>query len=239
MEDTNPTTPLIQILHQALIQADKMAKAPKFGQGQLIAWVNRIRVQLEKIYGKDSLNLEYFPPISRGTTIINIHGELEERVAYIRLLVQSLESLPYKTKAQIQRRHIFIGHGRSPLWRELEDFLADRLHLPWDEFNREAIAGISTSERLERMLFEAAFAFLIMTAEEEHSDLKIYARPNVIHEIGLFQGKLGFRRAIILLEEGCTEFSNIIGLTQIRFPKGDIAARFEDIRKVLEREGLA
>jgi hypothetical protein len=52
MEDTNPTTPLIQILHQALIQADKMAKAPKFGQGQLMAWVNRIRVQLQKIYEK-------------------------------------------------------------------------------------------------------------------------------------------------------------------------------------------
>jgi len=34
---------------------------------------------------------------------------------------------------------------------------------------------------------EAAFAFLMMTAEEEHSDLKVYARPNVIHEVGLFQ----------------------------------------------------
>jgi hypothetical protein len=24
---------------------------------------------------------------------------------------------------------IFIGHGKSPLWRELKDFLGDRLHL--------------------------------------------------------------------------------------------------------------
>jgi len=31
----------------------------------------------------------------------------------------------------------------------------------------------------------------------------------------LFQGRLEFHRAIILLEEGCSEFSNIVGLNQI------------------------
>ncbi len=61
---------------------------------------------------------------------------------------------------------------------------------------------------------------------------------NVIHEAGLFQGRLGFERTIILLEEGCEEFSNIQGLGQIRFPSGNIKAIFEDIRHVLEREGL-
>jgi predicted nucleotide-binding protein len=60
----------------------------------------------------------------------------------------------------------------------------------------------------------------------------------VTHEIGLFQGRLGFRRAIILLEEGCTEFSNIHGLTVIKFPKTNIMTVSEEIRRVLEREGL-
>lgn len=36
---------------------------------------------------------------------------------------------------------VFIGHGRSPAWRELKDFLAERLGLPWDEFNRVPVAG--------------------------------------------------------------------------------------------------
>ena len=49
---------------------------------------------------------------------------------------------------------------------------------------------------------------------------------------------MGFEKAIVLFEEGCQEFSNITGLTQIRFPKGDIEARFEQIRRVLEREGV-
>jgi predicted nucleotide-binding protein len=56
--------------------------------------------------------------------------------------------------------------------------------------------------------------------------------------MGLFQGRLGFEKAIILLEEGCAEFSNVQGISQIRFPKDDIGAKFEDIRQVLEREGI-
>jgi predicted nucleotide-binding protein len=77
-----------------------------------------------------------------------------------------------------------------------------------------------------------------MTAEDEHVDDSVHARENVIHEAGLFQGRLGFRKAIILLEEGCSEFSNITGLNQIRFPKGKISSAFEDIRRVLEREKI-
>ena len=47
---------------------------------------------------------------------------------------------------------------------------------------------------------------------------------NVIREAGLFQGRLGFTRAIVMLEEGCEEFSNIEGLGQIRFPNNNIKA---------------
>jgi predicted nucleotide-binding protein len=133
---------------------------------------------------------------------------------------------------------VFIGHGRSPLWRELKDFISERLRLSWDEFNREAVAGYTTTERLDQMLSSAGFAFLVMTGEDMHGDNTLHARENVIHEIGLFQGKLGAKRAIILVEEGCSEFSNIRGLTQLRFPKGNISAAFEEIRRVLEREQI-
>jgi predicted nucleotide-binding protein len=110
--------------------------------------------------------------------------------------------------------------------------------LPYDEFNRVSTAGIATTQRLNEMLTSAAFAFLLLTAEDETSDGKQQARMNVIHELGLFQGRLGFGRAIILLEDGCEEFSNIHGLGQIRFPKGNIRDSFEKLREVLEREGI-
>ena len=107
--------------------------------------------------------------------------------------------------AVTQGGKIFIGHGHSAVWRDLKDFLHDRLKLNWVEFNRDPVAGLSTKERLEQMLNQSAFAFLVMTAEDEYNDGTRHARENVIHEAGLFQGRLGFERAIILLEEGCAE----------------------------------
>ncbi len=134
--------------------------------------------------------------------------------------------------------NIFIGHGGSKVWRDLKDFVQDRLHLPYDEFNRVPVAGFTNIARLSEMLDNAAVAFIVLTAEDEQADGKMHARMNVIHEAGLFQGRLGFEKAILLLEEGCEEFSNVQGLGQIRFPAGDISAKFEEIRRVLEREGL-
>ena len=133
---------------------------------------------------------------------------------------------------------IFIGHGHSPDWREFKDFINDRLGLHWDEFTRVPAAGVTNIKRLAQMLDQACMAFLVMTAEDEQPDGTLRARENVIHEAGLFQGRLGFEKAILLLEEGCEEFSNIEGLGQIRFPKGNISATFEEVRRVLEREGI-
>lgn len=134
--------------------------------------------------------------------------------------------------------NVFIGHGHSGSWRELKDFVQDRLGLPWDEFNRVPVAGVTNIARLSEMLDAAAIALLVMTAEDEMADGAVQARMNVAHEAGLFQGRLGFTKAIVVLEEGCAEFSNIQGLGQIRFPKEKIGAVFEEVRRVLEREGL-
>jgi predicted nucleotide-binding protein len=112
------------------------------------------------------------------------------------------------------------------------------LHLQCQDFNAVPTAGIATKERLEQLLTGASFAFLVMTAEDAVADGASRARENVVHEAGLFQGRLGFARAIILLEDGCAEFSNIHGIGQIRFTKGRIQASFEEIRGVLEREGI-
>lgn len=136
------------------------------------------------------------------------------------------------------RQKVFIGHGRSEHWRVLKDFLHERLGLEYEEFNRVSVAGINTQERLAEMLDQCGFAFLLLAAEDLHGDGSLHARENVIHESGLFQGRLGWRKAIILLEEDCTEFSNIIGLGQIRFAKSNIASCFEEVRRVLEREGF-
>jgi hypothetical protein len=170
---------------------------------------------------------------------------LQEAIVFLRneLDLSSDEISTGSTRAAFPAKkpvgsNVVIGHGGSALWHELKDFLRDRLNLPVDEFNAVTVAGLPTVERLEGMLNGARFAFLVMTAEDEQPDGKVRARENVVHEVGLFQGKLGFRKAIILLEDGCEEFSNIHGLGQIRFQRENLAAKFEEVRKVLEREGV-
>lgn len=143
-----------------------------------------------------------------------------------------------QTPQRDSKGRVFIGHGRSNAWKELREFLEQRLGLQWDEFNRESPAGIATVERLQTMLSSASFAFLVLTAEDHSVDGSARARENVVHEAGLFQGCLGFRRAIVVLEDGCNEFSNIAGLGQIRFPRGSLESKFEEIRRVLEREAV-
>jgi predicted nucleotide-binding protein len=133
---------------------------------------------------------------------------------------------------------IFIGHGRSDVWHDLRDFITNALDLPYDEFNAVSAAGMPTVRRLSQMLDDASFAFLVLTGEDELADHTMQARMNVVHEAGLFQGRLGFERAIILLEEGREEFSNIEGLVQIRFPAKNISTKFDEIRQVLQRERI-
>ena len=144
-----------------------------------------------------------------------------------------------QTAASSERpRRIVIGHGRSKQWLVLKEFLTDKLQIACDEFNSISPAGIATTERLSQMRSASSFAFLVLTAEDEHEDGSLHARENVIQEVGFFQAAYGFNRAISVVEETCAEFSNIAGLGQIRFPKDNIMAKSQDIRDVLEREGL-
>jgi hypothetical protein len=47
---------------------------------------------------------------------------------------------------------------------------------------------------------------------------------------------LGFSRAIVLLEQGTEEFSNLHGIQQIRFAKGNVRETFGDVLAALRRE---
>lgn len=131
---------------------------------------------------------------------------------------------------------IFIGHGRSPLWRDLKDHLHHQHGYPVEAFETGARGGHTIRDVLERMLRDSSFAVLVMTGEDQTVDGSLRARQNVIHETGLFQGRVGFSRAIVLLEDGTEEFSNIHGVQQIRFAKGNIRETFGDVLATLRRE---
>lgn len=131
---------------------------------------------------------------------------------------------------------VFIGHGRNPQWRDLKDHLRDLHGFEVVAYEIGPRAGLSVKEVLESMLSESSFALLLLTGEDEQTDGTLHARQNVIHELGLFQGRLGFTRAIAVLEDGVDEFSNIFGVNQIRFSSGKIRETYGDIIATIRRE---
>jgi predicted nucleotide-binding protein len=180
-------------------------------------------------------HVQFLAPFSSVTTN---KARLSELASILRNTIEATTLYEPEPIHVTATRKIFIGHGKSEQWRILKDFLRERLNLEYEEFNRVSAAGINTQERLSEMLDQCSFAFLVLACEDLHDDGTVHARENVIHEAGLFQGRLGWRKSIILLEEGCAEFSNIVGLGQIRFGNGNIASCFEEVRRVLERESI-
>ena len=79
---------------------------------------------------------------------------------------------------------------------------------------------------------------LVLTGEDETAEGGKRARQNVIHEAGLFQGVLGFQRAVMLVQKGAEEFSNVAGLQYIEFEKDKIENCFWELQRVLKREGI-
>lgn len=254
LEATKPQ--IVSVLRAWLTQHDDALVSELSGEASKIEPMNERTAQR-------ALAAQGGTKVTRDTTALSQgwqaapHQVVEARAISIRSSFQSCEKLAglasraadHIARLELSRsargqapvaagENVFIGHGRAGAWRELKDFISERLALPWDEFNRVPVAGVTNIARLSEMLDQTAIAFLVLTAEDETTDGDERARQNVVHEAGLFQGRLGFARAIVLLEEGCEEFSNIQGLGQIRFPAGNIAASFEEVRGVLEREGF-
>lgn len=131
---------------------------------------------------------------------------------------------------------VFIGHGGNKQWRELKDHLTDKHGYNVSAYEVGARAGHTIRDILQELLENSTFALLVMTAEDEAGSGEKRARQNVIHELGLFQGKLGFPRAIAIVESGTELLSNIDGVQQLRFSPGNIAEVYGDVIATLRRE---
>ena len=131
----------------------------------------------------------------------------------------------------------FMGHGRSQQWRVLRDSLADQHGYRGIEvFESGSRAGHGIRDILEGAASRAEFAILVLTGEDLTDDGQLRARQNVIHEAGLFQGRLGYVRAFLVVEEGLEMMSNLDGVQQIRFPAGQIGAAVGEVLAALRRE---
>jgi predicted nucleotide-binding protein len=153
-------------------------------------------------------------------------------VSYIELR-SSKQALEKNVRESIK---IYIGHGRSIQWRDLKDHLSEKQGFEVVAYETGARAGYTVTEVLDDLSEEASIAFLVHTAEDQDAEGQLHARENVVHETGLFQGKLGWKRAIVLLENGCNEYTNLAGIQQLRFAKENIKEIFGDVMAIIYRE---
>lgn len=149
---------------------------------------------------------------------------------------ESFNTNVYASELQDKIPRIFIGHGgKSQAWRNLKDQLHDKHGYEVVAYETGARAGHSIRDILEDLLTATDFAILVFTAEDEQISGEMHARQNVIHEAGLFQGKLGFPRAIIVKDATTELFSNVDGVQYVSF-NHDISETYGDILATVRRE---
>ena len=131
---------------------------------------------------------------------------------------------------------VFVGHGgASTAWSDLVNHLSHQHNLDVIAYETGSRSGHSIRDILDEMLAEATFAILVMTPEDEQPDGGFRARQNVVHEAGLFQGKLGFARALMVRQDGVEMLSNLDGIQYVRYAS-HIRETYGEILAAIRRE---
>lgn len=124
------------------------------------------------------------------------------------------------------------------MWARLQVFIKDELGIETVYYESESRVGESIVPILEKMLDQSTFAVLLLTTEDQTEEGTRRARQNVIHEAGLFQGKLGFDKAILLVQRGLEGFTNIDGLQHISFSDDNIEGTFYQLHRAMKQKGI-
>jgi predicted nucleotide-binding protein len=189
------------------------------------------------IHNLDSEYIFSFHVVSSTTAYLDVKAATRAEIERVfEPLDRAEKACTVEVKEERRKPVVFIGHGRSSLWRDLKDHLCEQHGYTVEAYEIGARAGHAIGDILEDMLAKSSFACLILTAEDATADGQSRARQNVVHELGLFQGRLGFSRAIVLFEDGVEEFSNIAGIQVLPFSKGRIRETFGDVLATLRRE---
>ncbi|WP_205212600.1 nucleotide-binding protein [Burkholderia sp. IDO3] len=123
-------------------------------------------------------------------------------------------------------KRVFISHGRSNDWREVQAYIEKDIGLATLELAQEPSAGQTIIEKLENNASSCDSAVIVMTGDDTDDEGKARVRENVMHEIGYFQAKYGRSRVCVLHEEAVSIPTNLSGVVYVPFPKGNVSASF-------------
>lgn len=139
-----------------------------------------------------------------------------------------------KIEQRQKPNRIFISHGRSEQWRQLQSYIEKDLEHNTLELAQEANLGRTILQKLYEESEKCSIAVIVMTGDDITENGEIRARENVMHEIGFFQGFYGLNNVVLLHESGVNIPSNIHGLVYIPFPKDTIEATFGALHRELK-----
>ncbi len=129
---------------------------------------------------------------------------------------------------------IFISHGSSKDWMQIQNYIEKDLKIDTLELAQEPNKGRTVLQKLNEESDKCSYCVVVMTGDDLISEGEVRARENVMHEIGFFQGKYGLDKVCLLYEEGTNIPSNIHGLVYIPFPKNIIDAVFGSLSRELK-----
>ncbi|GAB3169501.1 hypothetical protein GCM10027059_34520 [Myceligenerans halotolerans] len=136
------------------------------------------------------------------------------------------------------RQGVFIAHGGRPEWLAVRSYLDEVLSVPVQWFEAKSWAGRTVTDAISQNLERCGFAVCVLTAEDLTPDGRRLARQNVVHEVGLFQGRYGLDRVVLLVEEGCDFVPTAAEARTITFPPGKIQSALYKLEVALRESGL-
>lgn len=161
-------------------------------------------------------------------------NQLESLSRYINQVFELRSNSELATPVTDLPSKVFISHGRTNDWTEVQDFIERDMDIPTLELAQEPNRGRSVLQKLDEESSHCNYAVIVMTGEDSDAEGNLKARENVMHEIGYFQGKFGLSAVCLLHEEGTNIPSNIQGLVYIPFPNGYVSATFGALMRELK-----
>ena len=129
---------------------------------------------------------------------------------------------------------VFITHGRSKDWMEVQSYIEKDLKLGTLELAQEASGGKTIIEKLEAYAPKCDGAVIVMSGDDLDAAGQARVRENVMHEIGFFHGKFGRDRVVLLHQNDVSVPTNLAGIVYVPYPKDTVSATFGVLARELK-----
>ncbi len=229
----------IEILNN-LLEDSKNLKTQDSSSSEFKTWGHKVKRGLSKIFGENSFEYKTFSDLkfyySPGIIVGGVDYSSYDRESFINAYEVTMNNLAdykkefekeklkivkknKKTNNKVFDNRVFIVHGHN---NEAKDSLSNflrKIKLDPIILHEQISGGLTIIEKLEKYS-EVEGAIALFTADDmgkskKEEELKNRARQNVVFEAGMFLGKLGRNRLIILKEKGVSDISDLDGILYI------------------------